>query len=106
MSRTRRNPVSLQNTFRGPCGRKKALSHGCRTKAVPPSSWEDIKLSPEVYLPEKAMKRMKKKGIPRDVAINKLKKKWNLSTEDAEKLAESIYDEIGIITIAHYNNYF
>jgi hypothetical protein len=92
MSRTRRNPIALQNTFRAPRGHKKALSQECRKKAVPPNSWDDIKLSPETYLPEKAMKRMKKKGIPRDVAIERLRKKWNLSTDDAEKLAEYIYE--------------
>jgi hypothetical protein len=92
MSRTRRNPIALQNTFRVPRGHKKALTHGSRKKAVPPSSWDDIKLSPETYLPAKAMKRMKKKGVPKEVAIEKLRNKWNLSTDDAEKLAEYIYE--------------
>lgn len=91
MSRTRRNPIALQHTFRVPRGHKKALSQGCRKKAVPPNPYEDIKLSPEVYLPEKAMKRMKKKGIPRDVAVERLMRKWNISNDDAEKLAECIY---------------
>ena len=91
MSRTRRNPIALQHTFRVPHGHKKALSQGCRKKAVPPNPYEDIKLSPEVYLPKKAMKRMKEKGILRDVAVERLMRRWNLTNDDAEKLAEYIY---------------
>ena len=92
MSRTKRNERAILSAFRNPKGHAK-YKNNARNGAIPPDSWEDIINDPETKIPLKAMNRMKKKNIPRDEAILKIRNKWGFTAKMAEKLASMIYDQ-------------
>lgn len=73
---------------RTPRGRKQALIQGGRSKAVPPSSWDDISACDQAYLPYKLAGRFYDEGVPKEEAARKLKKKFRL--KDWE-LSDALY---------------
>ena len=86
MSRTyKRFPT--ESYFRTPKGRRNALRNGVRKSKVPPDGWDDINHDPHCWMPYKVAARMAKDGWPYEVVIEKLKKKWRLSLNEAREAA-------------------
>ena len=70
--------------FRSPRGRKQALLHGWRYRAIPPSAWDDISVDRHALLPYTLAKKFHESGLSREEAIRKLRKKFRLSQRQAE----------------------
>ena len=87
------------NVFmRSPKGHKSALINNVRSKAVPPSSWDDKGTTDATAFC--AVERMAKKGWAASVIIKKLKTKFNFSHKEAAVLVGWIIDRPDIEKIS------
>jgi hypothetical protein len=99
----RRLPIGF---LRSPRGRKQALIQGCRYKAIPPDGWDDIPAQKEAMFPYDIARRFHVEGMPREVAIRKLRKRFRLTQREAEAVtyrwtwknaesyAQDVYDSL------------
>jgi len=79
-----------RSMHRRPKGFKQAKINQTRNKAVPPNSWEDLGFDDQCYIPYNAAESMFQKGFDKEKIIDKLKRKFNLSHQDAREIAESV----------------
>lgn len=75
-------------------GHKNALIHGARKRAIPPDSWNERDYSHDVHLPVKALRRMRRRGIPQEFAVDRLVTKWGIPKRHVQRLARGVYDGI------------
>lgn len=86
MSKTYKN-YPFNTYHRNPKGRKKAIQNGCRPKAIPPSSWDDIPIDKQCWRPWKIGGLLVDQGLlSTSEIIKKLMKKFNLKYKEAEKI--------------------
>lgn len=57
-----------------------------RTGSIPPSSWDDNQMDDQVWAPEVAAEKMVKVGMDKDVIIQKIRRKFNLTQRQAEEV--------------------
>lgn len=77
------------NCFRSPRGHKQARIAGLRKRKVPPSSYEDVQLDKQVFLPQRIAYKLAAKGISYWEIIRYLMRKFKVRLGDAEWMAES-----------------
>lgn len=93
MARTKKKLPS-HPCYRTASGHKDALIHGARKRAIPPGSSDERDLSHDVHLPVKALRRMRRRGIPQEIAVDRLVTKWNIPKRLVQRLARGVYDGI------------
>jgi len=87
------------NVFmRSPKGHKQALINNVRSKAVPPSAWDDKGTADLTAY--RAVERMAKKGWAASIIIEKLKEKFGFSHKEAAVLVGWIIDRPDIEKIS------
>jgi hypothetical protein len=74
--------------FRRPRGHRQALVNGVRSKAVPPSSWDDINHDYQCWKPHDIALALHKKGWSNDRIVKHLRFKFKMTLKQAERCVD------------------
>ena len=91
MGKTIRNERFSGKVFKRPKGKKQALIHKIRYKAIPPDSWDEIPASNERRITYNIVERMRKKGVKSELVIEKMIKNYGFSPVGASQFVRHIY---------------